>query len=254
MVYSITLYVDNGGASGHMYVGLTNQNNQTTYYGYYPKNRAESDFIPNSLPQYSGPGIVKNNDDSTRNAQATYSKNINITQSQYQNAQNKAVQIQKNPGQYNAAETSEGGMNCVGFANEVLKAAGFYGGIGRYFTDEELSVSWAGEYADLYYGDGSLWENIWNAIKNAVGNVAAGIGNFANSLLSPIALDLNGNGKIDTIYHNASTNKAYFDMDNDGFREKVQWLTPNADGWLARNININSTNDNFVLDVQKIAS
>ena len=132
-------------------------------------------------------------------------------------------------------------------------------------SGENYADNWGNIMLKIYRDNYDLWKEIGKMfaggivdlaqyIADLVGNIAAGIGNFANSLLSPIALDLNGNGKIDTIYHNASTNKAYFDMDNDGFREKVQWLTPNADGWLARNININSTNDNFVLDVQKIAS
>jgi hypothetical protein len=55
-------------------------------------------------------------------------------------------------------------------------------------------------------------------------------------ILTPIALDLNGSGAINTYSLNNSNNKAFFDMDNDGFREKTQWLNP-VDGWLAMDRN-----------------
>ncbi len=65
-------------------------------------------------------------------------------------------------------------------------------------------------------------------------------------ILSPIALDLNGSGFIETVPW--WDNDVYFDIDNDGFVEDVAWLQPD-EGWLAMDYNgdgvINNQNELF---------
>jgi hypothetical protein len=61
------------------------------------------------------------------------------------------------------------------------------------------------------------------------------------SFYSPIALDINKGGTIQTIP--LASSSVYFDIDNDGFAENVQWLSP-TDGWLALDRNGNGKIDN----------
>jgi Ca2+-binding RTX toxin-like protein len=68
----------------------------------------------------------------------------------------------------------------------------------------------------------------------------AGIGKMWNHP-SPIALDINKSGGIETIALTSST--TYFDIDNDGFSENVEWLS-STDGWLVRDANANGKIDN----------
>lgn len=58
--------------------------------------------------------------------------------------------------------------------------------------------------------------------------------------LDPLALDLNGNGKIDTI--SSSRSSAYFDFNGDKIYEKAGWIAP-GDGLLAVDLN-----DNGIID------
>jgi Ca2+-binding RTX toxin-like protein len=57
---------------------------------------------------------------------------------------------------------------------------------------------------------------------------------------SPLVLDLNHDGKVST---NINDTSVYFDMDNDGYREKTAWISP-EDGLLVRDINNNNKIDN----------
>jgi Ca2+-binding RTX toxin-like protein len=63
---------------------------------------------------------------------------------------------------------------------------------------------------------------------------------YAASHVSPLVLDLNGDG-IKLIPY---TRGVYFDIDNDGFMEKVGWVSP-EDGQLARDVNGNGKIDNI---------
>jgi Ca2+-binding RTX toxin-like protein/GH24 family phage-related lysozyme (muramidase) len=65
------------------------------------------------------------------------------------------------------------------------------------------------------------------------------------SLCTPIALDLNGDGLQYIAYSWWQGSNAHFDIDNDGFAEGMEWLSPN-DGFLVRD-----TNNNGVIDSQK---
>ncbi len=56
----------------------------------------------------------------------------------------------------------------------------------------------------------------------------------------PLVLDLNGNGEIDLI--SISESKTFFDLDNDGFREQVGWVS-GVDGILALDANENGKVD-----------
>lgn len=57
----------------------------------------------------------------------------------------------------------------------------------------------------------------------------------------PIVIDLNGDG---IKFINLIKSKARFDIDNDGFRERVSWLD-NSDGFLVRDLNNNGRVDNL---------
>jgi Ca2+-binding RTX toxin-like protein len=63
---------------------------------------------------------------------------------------------------------------------------------------------------------------------------------YAASHVSPLVLDLNGDGVKLFPY----TKGVYFDIDNDGFAERVGWVSP-EDGQLARDINDNGQIDNI---------
>jgi Ca2+-binding RTX toxin-like protein len=63
---------------------------------------------------------------------------------------------------------------------------------------------------------------------------------YAVSHVSPLVLDLNGDGIKLFPY----TRGVYFDIDNDGFMEKVGWASP-EDGHLARDLNGNGVIDNI---------
>jgi Ca2+-binding RTX toxin-like protein len=58
-----------------------------------------------------------------------------------------------------------------------------------------------------------------------------------DALVTPIALDISMNGTVDRFQINSYTNgSVYFDIDNDGFKEQVRWVSP-TDGWLVRDLN-----------------
>jgi Ca2+-binding RTX toxin-like protein len=58
---------------------------------------------------------------------------------------------------------------------------------------------------------------------------------------SPIALDINKSGRIETTL--VTSSKTYFDIDNDNFSERVEWIA-GGDGWLVRDLNTNGKIDN----------
>ena len=59
--------------------------------------------------------------------------------------------------------------------------------------------------------------------------------------VSPIALDMDRSGAIETT--SLATSHTYFDIDNDMFAERVQWISP-GDGWLSLDRNGNGKIDN----------
>jgi hypothetical protein len=61
--------------------------------------------------------------------------------------------------------------------------------------------------------------------------------------ISPIALDLNGDGIKYVLYNPVTGRNAHFDIDNDGFAEGMEWLNGN-DGFLVRDTNGNGKIDN----------
>ena len=61
--------------------------------------------------------------------------------------------------------------------------------------------------------------------------------------ISPIALDLNGDGIKYVLYNPITGRNAHFDIDNDGFAEGMEWLNGN-DGFLVRDTNGNGEIDN----------
>ena len=63
----------------------------------------------------------------------------------------------------------------------------------------------------------------------------------AAATISPLILDLNGDGVQTTDLHSAGA--VYWDIDNDGFREASAWVSK-ADALLVRDLNANGTIDN----------
>ena len=103
-------------------------------------------------------------------------------------------------------------------------------GLNSYFPGELSNYAdWMLDYFDNLFGpDGSR-------------PVSNGIANFANKYLnSPIVFDLDNNG-IQYLPLNAAS-KVFFDMDNDRFAEKTEWIGPN-DGFLVHDVNANGIID-----------
>jgi Ca2+-binding RTX toxin-like protein len=93
-----------------------------------------------------------------------------------------------------------------------------------------------------------LMKNVWQEITDLFSKIYSEASDLVKNAIknmwdhpSPIALDINKSGKIETTSLTAS--KTYFDIDNDNFSERVEWLSP-TDGWLARDLNANGKIDN----------
>jgi hypothetical protein len=61
--------------------------------------------------------------------------------------------------------------------------------------------------------------------------------------VSPIVLDLNGDGIKYIAYNSYTGMNVHFDIDNDGFSEGIEWLS-GSDGFLVRDLNANGKIDN----------
>lgn len=132
--------------------------------------------------------------------------------------------------------------NCVDIANNVYELAGLRGTIADAFTKEQMDASGlAGFYMYAAYSGGSKTHGF-----NPPVPIGAWIGVPATRSVSertenpsPIALDLNGDGFK---YTSLEKSSVYFDIDADGFAERVEWIDKN-DGFLVRDTNKNGKID-----------
>jgi hypothetical protein len=249
MPYSIKVIIDNGGPAGHMYVVLTGEGSgeAPTEYGYNP-------VAADGMVEIIDNGRIKNNETDSRNAQypdiERITREIPVTQQQYENAKSYAESVKQYPGQYNGqgeATGLNGGQNCVDFVDNVLDAAQ-QNSAGELFTDEELSnFKLAGFYADLRHGDASLIGVVGDVIQGAQSAAAEISGaikqmaeDLARALLTPVCVDLDNDG-LEYIA-NTATSGVFFDIDADGFAEKTEWIAPD-DGFLVRDLNNNGVID-----------
>jgi hypothetical protein len=107
------------------------------------------------------------------------------------------------------------------------------GGSQATFTKNDLAL-----LKDLMNGTGA---NIWESILDtspALKSLLEKLKDQAESTISPLVLDLNGDG-ISTV---SLTQGIYFDHAADGFAEKTGWIN-NQDGFLVRDINGNGQID-----------
>jgi hypothetical protein len=241
MTYSVTVIIDNGGIAGHSYVILSG-NGAYSEYGFNPAGGS-------GFSRYDGAGTVKT-DESTSRADANPNiqrsvQELPLTDQQYQAARNYAESVKNTSSHYNGAGKN-GGMNCVDFVDNLLSYAG-QESVGNIFSDDELSFSKAGIYADLQYGDKSLLgiiddllDGIEEGFDMAQSAMNGAISAMANALgladATPICLDLTNNNL--QYIPNTANSGVYFDIDADGFAEKTEWLAPD-DGFLVRDLNNN---------------
>ncbi|ADL52545.1 calcium-binding protein [Clostridium cellulovorans] len=93
------------------------------------------------------------------------------------------------------------------------------------------------EIEKLQFGDGTVIEGIKQFRKELEDEFARAIS--VKSTYDPVIVDLDGNG----IEISPLKDGVNFDLDNNGFAEKIQWVN-NADGVLARDLNGNGKIDN----------
>ena len=114
-----------------------------------------------------------------------------------------------------------------------------------YLAQKELS-----ECLNNRGGCGPIYESILRSVSGDYQSKASLVPPWAQSLrsklgyaashVSPLVLDLEGDG-IDLLPY---TKGVYFDIDNDGFKERVGWLSA-SDGQLARDVNRNGIIDDI---------
>ncbi len=237
---TISIYVDPDGSSsigGHVFVGLTDNNGNTKYYGYYPKDTIDSVY---------GEGIVLDEklkdkeDETTRVETAKQSGPIAenyLTDDQYNDINNYIQDRIENPGDYFlAGEIGEQTDNCATFIGDVLDAGGIdngFGNVPNWFEDDKKFYDM---YGDNYDGIGSDNRSTIPSFESYNSQQSQQI------IIDPLALDLNHNGKIDTT--NANSSKAFFDMDNNGMSEITGWIDK-EDGLLVYDKNNNGKIDNI---------
>lgn len=155
--------------------------------------------------------------------------------------------------------------SCYSFTQSVYELVG---GTGSTFVDEFSQTQLdqlTDNYIESFYGDadpGRILDNLIdyaNGIADDYGwawnNPGAVLGEILPSWIpsawvpfitapqqdSPLVLDLDSDG-VELIALNTSDQKAFFDIDNDGFAEAVGWVAPD-DGLLARDVNGNGKID-----------
>ncbi|MBN8543706.1 MAG: hypothetical protein J0M34_05520 [Alphaproteobacteria bacterium] len=235
---SLTIIIDNGGAVGHAYVALTDSNGNTIYRGYHPA----ADGIIN-VDRLHGLGAVL--DDSGRainpnlNVTQTYSHTISLSDEQFSNVTAYINSVTANPGVYNL-----GSNNCANFVQGVYGAAGQSGDIGDLFTPEQLdTIGSIGEYIDNIY---NLLNSPYDLLVPFALDGFLDLSNelFGNPLISPLVLDLDGDG-IELL--SLANSHAFFDLDNNDFMQHTGWVMPD-DGLLARDVN----GDGVINDISEL--
>ncbi|CAK0749519.1 serralysin [Gammaproteobacteria bacterium] len=152
---SITVFVDLSGLP-HAFVGLTNDQGQTVYYGYSP-NPDTSQGKPVG-PGYIGTGIIKDDIHSAGHMeQVSFSKTVTVTTEQLAMAEQTVAQWQDNPGTYVVAAPGYSN-NCWDFSKAVIESAGAgYSGI-TWGPHPHNAIPNDAQKATYYNADGTLTE------------------------------------------------------------------------------------------------
>ena len=229
-----------------MWYTIDDGNGGKKSYGYSPKQ----DGAPR------GPGKVGNNDDTLYQSKV-FSRNIEISQEQYDKLKQFGDSKAVNPGIYNGLSNScidftwkaleEAGLNPSGFEGDILPSSNIDDverintpALGKDLTP--LSDSDLRDIAD-YVGDrmGLPPRALRDWIDNSGDRFAEALRDQLRRLIDPIVLDLDGNGI--ELTPRASSN-VFFDMDGDGIKEQTGWVKP-TDGLLAIDNNANGQIDNI---------
>lgn len=221
----VTIYTDTWGIP-HTFLGITDSNGNTIYRGFGPKK-----------PGLWGEGVVK--DDSGHEYQHAYE--MDISQKQYEDLIENISKSAANPEKYNIFH----GTQCTVWAMDMLYESGIIEPFGIFKPDYSIgnNSAPAGFAQTLllnpyYQMIGHLVDDLFkiNSALDYWGNKI-----FSISIYDPLALDLNGDGKIGI--SPASNGGAYFDHNGDGVSHKSSWINK-EDGILAYDRNGNGNIDN----------
>lgn len=185
MSASLTLYITGHGQVGHAYIGLTDSNGKTEYWGYYPDaafspdaQREGVEFLENGTERIYGPGCLANDEKTFENYDKVPSAPIELSEQQYHALHEYIQNLKENEKAVAGSTYSFVGNNCVDFANEALKVVGQPGDIGDFFGPEQIQdANLAGLYLSAKYGDHHLnpsgevpsGEGIYNRTEWATG-------------------------------------------------------------------------------------
>ena len=120
------------------------------------------------------------------------------------------------------------------------------------FTTGGTTYLWSSGYASLTLTNGLGWNAVGNGATATSGtftvsqtliDAMAGIGGAKNHR-SPLVLDLDGDGVAGDLTHAYTDGKVFFDIDADGFAERIGWVNPD-DGLLAMDVNGNGRIDDI---------
>lgn len=220
---SLTVYVTSSGPVGHAYIGLTDNSGVTSYVGFVPADR--SSYFTRTF----GPGTVAPPLPPVGGSVTFSSGSYSLTTAQV-NAVNAYISSSIN-GTYDFLS-----YNCADFANGVLGTAGINASLGSIFSPMQMFRTGA---VGLYIlNNSSGWIDPYTMLatgfspRSAPG--AGGVsGVYHNATQSPIVFDLDGDGLE---YRTLAGNHVYFDIDNDNFAERIEWLDGD-DGFLVRDLN-----------------
>ncbi|XWU45337.1 MAG: hypothetical protein HEQ09_09280 [Dolichospermum sp. UKL202] len=226
---------------GHMWYSLTDSNGNKTSYGFSPdREHGSQPFAPGAVNAHG--------QDDSYYMSREYSKTINITQAQYDAMKNFGDKPQDSgfSTYYNGLSNS-----CIDFTWKALEKAGlnpsgFQGDIWpthniddvknivnkSFGVDPQLAIT-LGLINARILRDASYMsiDDIITDLQNQF--------NQAQTITSPIILDLDGNG-VDTISKSAGI---HFDLDGNKFAETTGWVGKN-DGLLVLDKNGNGKIDN----------
>ncbi|MFM7363743.1 MAG: hypothetical protein ACKO11_04410, partial [Cuspidothrix sp.] len=229
MSASVQMMIDIGGSDGlpHTFLLITDKNGKTTEYG----------FAPLQENTMSGPGkIYITGTNSTDNHEYHFATTKQLlTDSQYANLMTYINQSITNPPHYivSGSWTPGDGTNCTGWAVEAWNKAGLPTSFGI-----NNRGTWNPYGQAISHNLQLLAGKVVDLTKDIITDLQRSF-NQAQTIVSPIILDLDGNG-VDTISKSAGIN---FDLDGNKFAETTGWVGKN-DGLLVLDKNGNGKIDN----------
>ena len=203
-------------------------------------------------PQYHGepfaPGGVYKNDSSNYQTR-DHSRTIDITQDQYDAMKS----FGENPANFGFDMKYNGLTNsCIDFTWKGLEV----GGLNPSGFDGNLWPTHNNDDVDGIGLPSSFWDQwerqlVTDAIKtlqnlsdgaNALLEKLRATFNLAENQASPIILDLDRDGVVETTPRDAAGTRVFFDLDNSGYAERSGWVGAD-DGLLVRDLNANGQID-----------